>query len=72
MTYGGATSHGSQQAIVNLNHFLDRLTSDPVSRRRSRIRRHDNSALKAKGQRRGAMCQLDGTIRIGPIIRRST
>lgn len=47
-TYSGTTSHRPQQAVVNLNHLLHRLTRYPVSGRRSRVGGDNYAALESE------------------------
>jgi len=67
-TYGSATSHGPQQAVVDLNDLLDRLTCYPVSGRRSRVGGDDDAALEAEGEGRGAVGNLDGAVGVGVVV----
>lgn len=62
LPYRRTARHRSQQAVVNLDDLLDRLTCDPVSRRRPRVRRHDDAALEAEGQRRRPVRNLDRAV----------
>jgi len=68
-TYSSATSHGSQQAVVDLNDLLDRLTRYPVSGRSSRIRGYDDAAFEAEGEGCGAVGNLDGAVGVGVVVR---
>jgi hypothetical protein len=68
-TYSSATSHGSQQAVVNLNDLLDRLTCYPVSSRCSRVGGYDDAALEAEGKRCGTVGNLDGAVGVGVVVR---
>lgn len=54
--------------MVDLNHFLDRLARNPVSRGRPRVRGDDDAALKAKSQGRGAVGEFDRTVRVGVVV----
>lgn len=47
--YRSATCHRPQQTIVDLDHFLDRLTCNPISRCSSGIGCYDNSTLESEG-----------------------
>lgn len=60
----GTTSHGTKQAAVDLDDFLDRLRSDPVASCGSRIRGDDYAALEAEGEGGGSVGDLDGTLRV--------
>jgi hypothetical protein len=68
-TYSSATSHGSQQAVVDLNDLLDRLTGYPVSGRCSRIGGYNDAALEAEGERCGTVGDLDGAVGVGVVVR---
>ena len=67
-TYGSSSSHGTQQTAVDLNHFFDRLTRNPISGRSSRIGGNNNTTLETKGKRRSAMCELDRAVGVGMIV----
>jgi hypothetical protein len=69
LSYGSATSHGAQQAVVDLNDLLDRLTRYPVSRCGSRVGGYDDAALEAEGKRRGSVGNLDGAVGVGVVVR---
>jgi hypothetical protein len=69
VSYGSATSHSSQQAVVDLNDLLDRLTRYPISSRRSRVGGYDDAALEAEGERRGSVGDLDGAAGVGVVVR---
>jgi hypothetical protein len=68
-TYSSATSHGSQQAVVDLNDLLDCLTRYPVSSRGSRVSGYNDAALEAEGEGRGAVGDLDGAVGVGVVVR---
>jgi hypothetical protein len=68
-TYSSATSHGSQQAVVDLNDLLDSLAGYPVSGRCSRIGGYNNAALEAESERCGAVGNLDGAVGVGVVVR---
>ena len=68
-TYSSATSHGSQQAVVDLNDLLDRLTCYPVSGSGSRVGGYDDAALEAEGKGCGAVGNLDGAVGVGVVVR---
>jgi hypothetical protein len=68
-TYSSATSHGSQQAVVDLNDLLDRLTCYPISSCCSRVGGDDDAALEAEGKRCGAVGNLDGAVGVGVVVR---
>jgi hypothetical protein len=70
LSYSSATSHGPQQAVIDLNDLLDRLTRYPVSRRGSRVGSYDDAALEAEGERRGTVGDLDGAV--GVVVRHCT
>lgn len=67
-THCSTTGHGPQQATVDLDHLLDRLTSNPISCRSSRIRSHDYAPLESECECCSAVCKLDGTIWVGMIV----
>lgn len=67
-TYSSTTSHGTQQAVVDLDDFLHRLTCDPVACCRSRIRGDDNTALETKSECSRPVCNLDRAVGIGVIV----
>lgn len=48
-TYGSSSGHRPEQAVVDLDHLLDRLAGNPVPRCGSRVRRDDDTALKSEG-----------------------
>lgn len=68
LAVGRATGHGSQQHAVDLNHLLDRLRRDPVTSRRSRIRRHDDAALETERQCCRAVGNLDGAVGVRSVV----
>jgi hypothetical protein len=68
-TYSSATSHGTQQAVVDLNDLLDCLTRYPVSGSGSRIGGYDDAALEAEGKRCGSVGNLDGAVGVGVVVR---
>jgi hypothetical protein len=68
-TYSSATSHGAEQAVVDLNDLLDRLTRYPVSCRCSRVGCNDDAALEAEGKRCGTVGNLDGAVGVGVVVR---
>jgi hypothetical protein len=67
-TYSSATSHGSQQAAVDLNDLLDCLTSYPVSGGCSRIGGYDDAALEAEGEGCGTVGNLDRAVGVGVVV----
>lgn len=50
------TGHRSEQAVVDLDDFLDRLACDPVARSGPRIRSDNDTTLESESQRCRAMC----------------
>jgi len=68
-SYSSTSGHGPEQLRVNLNHFLDRLRSDPVSGRGTRISRHDDATLKTKRERRSTVSNLDGAVGVAAVVR---
>ena len=68
-TYSSATSHGSQQAVVDLNDLLDRLTGYPVSSCCTRIGGYDDATLEAEGEGCGTVGNLDGAVGVGVVVR---
>ena len=69
LAVGGAAGHGAQQAAVDLDHLLHRLAGDPVAGRGARVGGHDDAALEAEGQRRGAVGELDGAVGVRVVVR---
>lgn len=67
-TYRCTTGHGTQQAAVDLNDLLHRLTGNPVSSCCSRICSDNDAALVAEGQGGGTVGDLDGTLRVGVVV----
>lgn len=67
-TYSSTAGHGTQQAAVDLDDLLDRLTGNPVTGSRSRICSDDDAALVAEGEGGGAVGDLDGTLRVGVVV----
>jgi hypothetical protein len=68
-TYSSTTGHGSQQAVVDLNDLLDRLTRYPVSGGCSRVGGYDDAALEAEGKGRGTVGNLDRAVGVGVVVR---
>ena len=66
-TYSSPASHGPQKRRINLNNLLNSLTSDPIPGGSPAIRRDDDTSLKAKGERRCAVGQFDGTRGVGMV-----
>ena len=68
VTYSSATSHGSQQAAVDLNDLLDRLTCYPVSSSGTRVGGYNDAALESKGLGCGTVGDLDGAVWVGVVV----
>lgn len=67
-TYRSTSSHGSQQAAVDLNDLLDCLTGDPVARCGSRIRGDDDATLEAKGECCRSVRNLDRAVGVAVVV----
>ena len=67
-THSSAPSHRTQQTAINLNNLLDRLTRNPIPRRRPRVRAHDDPALVPEGQRGGAVGDFDGAVGVRVVV----
>lgn len=68
LAVGGAAGHGAQQLAVDLDDLLDGLRGDPVARRGAGVGRHDDAALEAEGEGRGAVGDLDGALGVGAVV----
>ena len=68
LAYRGTARHRAQQGAVDLNDLLDRLTRDPIARRRSAVRGHDDAALESEGQGGGAVGDFDGALRVAVVV----
>lgn len=66
--YSSASGHGPQQAIVDLNDLLNRLTGYPVSGRRPRVCGYNDAAFEAEGEGRSAVGDLDGAVGVGVVV----
>ena len=66
--YSSATSHGAQQAVVDLDDLLHRLRGYPVACRGPGVCCHDYASLEAKRQRGGSMCDLDGAVWVRVVV----
>ena len=66
--YGGSASHGPQQAVVDLDDLLHRLARYPVACRSPGVCSHDDAPLESECQRRRAVGDLDGAVRVGVVV----
>lgn len=69
VSYSSASSHGAQQAAVDFDDLLHRLTGDPVARCCSRVCGNNDAALEAEGECGGSVGNLDGAIGVAVIVR---
>jgi hypothetical protein len=68
LAVGGAAGHGAQEAVVDLDDFLDGLRGDPVAGRGAGVGGDDYAALEAEGEGCGAVGDLDGALGVGVVV----
>ena len=68
LAVGCAARHRAQQAVVDLDHLLDRLRRDPVAGCRTRVGAHDDAALEAEGECGGTVSDLDRAVGVLVVI----
>ena len=66
--YGSSTSHRPEQAVIDLNDLLHRLTRYPIASRRPTVCRDDDATLEPKAQGRCTVGKLDGAVGIRGVI----
>lgn len=67
-TYSSTTSHSPQQTAVDLDNFLHGLAGDPIARRSSGIRCHNDPSLKSESKSSGAMSNFNGAIWVAMVV----
>lgn len=67
-THSSSTSHRTQQAPIDLNDLLHRLTRNPVSGCSSGVRRNDDSTLESESQCRCTVSELNRAVRVCIVV----